>query len=330
MTEPGWNAEASPFHEGEQEAQTRAGVRGRMERIGRRVVRDYMPDQHREFFAGLPMLFVGHVDGKGRPWASVLTGTPGFITSPDPRQLEISAEPMGFDPLAGTLREGMELGLLGLEFHSRRRNRMNGRVRSLQPGTFSVAVDQSFGNCPRFIQTRDLVPAGPEGRTAAQPTVVRAASLGPAQQALVRQADTFFITTCFSGGTDDATQGVDVSHRGGKPGFARIEDGRRIIWPDFRGNLYFNTIGNLLRDARAGLLFIDFARGDLLHLTGSCDVIWDGPEVAAFEGAERLMSFSVENSIHAEGALPFAWQFRDFSPVLKKTGSWDTTPALPD
>lgn len=322
MTEPGWSAEGSPFHEGEQEAQTRAGVRARIERIGRRVVRDYMPDQHREFFAGLPTLFIGHVDGQGRPWASVLTGSPGFVSSPDSRQLDVTAEPLTGDPLADALREGMELGLLGLEFHSRRRNRMNGKVRSFRPGAFTVGVDQSFGNCPRFIQTRDVIPNFRETGTNTLPTILRGTSLGPVQRDLLRQADTFFIATCFSKAPGAATEGVDVSHRGGKPGFVRLEDDGRLIWPDFRGNLYFNTIGNLLREARSGLLFIDFEHGDLLQMTGRCEVIWGGPEVADFEGAERLMRFAVEEFIHFEQALPFGWSLREFSPVLEQTGAW--------
>lgn len=322
MTEPGWSAEGSPFHEGEQEAQRRAGVRDRVERIGRRIVRDYMPDQHREFFANLPTLFVGHVDGQGRPWASVLAGPPGFISSPDPQQLDVTAEVLPGDPLTGGLREGMELGLLGLEFHSRRRNRMNGRVRALRPGGFSVGVDQSFGNCPRFIQTRELTPV-PRARDAeGEAAVLRGQSLGAAQQALIGAADTFFIATCFSKETGNAVEGVDVSHRGGKPGFVRLENERELVWPDFRGNLYFNTIGNLLRDARSGLLFIDFERGDLLYLTGRCEVVWDGPEVERFDAAERLMRFTLEDFIHAEGALPFEWSFGEYSPVLEKTGDW--------
>ncbi|WP_282608733.1 pyridoxamine 5'-phosphate oxidase family protein [Pelagibius sp. Alg239-R121] len=322
MTEPGWNAEGSPFHEGEQEAQARAGVRERMERIGRRVVRDFMPDQHRQFFAKLSTLLIGHVDGQGRPWASILIGQPGFITSPDPRQLHIAAEPLAGSPLSGELLEGMDVGLLGLEFHSRRRNRMNGKVVTLRPGAFSVKVDQSFGNCPKFIQTRNLVSNGSTVGDL-QPTATRADFFGPAQRRLIEQADTFFITSQFSQDRDDATQGADVSHRGGKPGFVRCEGDRQILWPDFHGNAHFNTIGNILRNPKSGLLFLDFATGDLLYITGTSEVIWEGAEVEAFEGAERLMRFTVTELIYVEAALPFEWEFQAFSPVLDKTGSWE-------
>jgi predicted pyridoxine 5'-phosphate oxidase superfamily flavin-nucleotide-binding protein len=59
----------SPFHAGEQAIQNLAGVRDRMERKGRAVIRDYMPEQHRAFFATLPFMVVGLADQKGHPWA---------------------------------------------------------------------------------------------------------------------------------------------------------------------------------------------------------------------------------------------------------------------
>ena len=49
----------SPFHPGEREMQKRLGMRERMKQVGRKVIRDYMPDQHREFFTSLPFIIVG-------------------------------------------------------------------------------------------------------------------------------------------------------------------------------------------------------------------------------------------------------------------------------
>ena len=78
------NVVSSPWHEGEREAQRQAGVAERLEETGRRVIRSFMPDQHREFFAGLRYVFVASSDREGRVWASVLTGSPGFVSSPAP------------------------------------------------------------------------------------------------------------------------------------------------------------------------------------------------------------------------------------------------------
>lgn len=72
----------SPWHAGEKAIQERVGVADRMEVHGQKVIRDYMPDQHREFYQQLPFIIVGAVDQQGRPWATLLEGAEGFITSP--------------------------------------------------------------------------------------------------------------------------------------------------------------------------------------------------------------------------------------------------------
>ncbi|MFX7605218.1 hypothetical protein ABTJ35_19420, partial [Acinetobacter baumannii] len=58
-------------------------------------------------------------------------------------------------PLAAHLRDGAALGLLGIQPHTRRRNRMNGRVARMSETGFDVEVEQSFGNCPQYIRTRE-------------------------------------------------------------------------------------------------------------------------------------------------------------------------------
>ena len=105
----------TPFHEGEQLLQERLGVRDKIEMIGSRIIRDFMPDEHRLFFAAQPWMLVGSVDAGGRPWASVLTGAPGFVSSPDPQTLTLAATPLAGDVLAEHLRPGARLGLLGGE-----------------------------------------------------------------------------------------------------------------------------------------------------------------------------------------------------------------------
>ncbi|WP_321893675.1 hypothetical protein [Paraburkholderia tropica] len=59
---------------------------------------------------------------------------------------------------------------------------------------------------------------------------------------------------------------VDGSHRGGRAGFIALV-GDALLWPEYRGNWYFNTLGNLLIDPCCGLLIPDFASGDVLQLS---------------------------------------------------------------
>jgi predicted pyridoxine 5'-phosphate oxidase superfamily flavin-nucleotide-binding protein len=309
-----------PFHAGERAAQERLGVRAKLAAHGSSFIRAEMPEQHRAFFAQLPFVLVGSVDRAGQPWASVLVGPPGFIAAPDPTHLRIRARPLFADPLGGALSPGAPLGLLGIEPHTRRRNRANVTLERLTETGFEARLDQSFGNCPKYIQAREptLLDAGADR---GERRVRRAGSLDAGMRRLIGAADTYFIASAFAGDAEQAG-GVDVSHRGGKPGFVRIDDEQTLSAPEFSGNFFFNTTGNLLLDPRAGLLFIDFASGDLLYLAVRARMVWDGAEVDAFEGAQRLFRYDVEQAILVENSLPLRWSDAQLSPLLEKTGSW--------
>jgi predicted pyridoxine 5'-phosphate oxidase superfamily flavin-nucleotide-binding protein len=326
---------STAFHAGEVALQQRAGMAERMAEIGPRVIRSYMPDQHRDFFAQLPFVVLGSVDSVdsvdalGQPWASVLAQPPGFIRSPDAARLRVQALPAASDPLARNLAEGAPIGLLGIEPHTRRRNRANGMVVALDGSGFGVAVQQSFGNCPKYIQAREPVYAP----TPAEPAAATvSALLDPAALQWVQTADTFFIATAHPRARVQAQQpaqpveGVDVSHRGGKPGFVRVDtDSLGQQWltaPDFVGNAFFNTLGNLALHPQAGLLFIDYTRGDLLHVAVRAEVLWGGPELAGFAGAQRLLRMQVLQVIHRPGALALRWGDAQLSPALAATGTW--------
>ncbi len=313
---------ADTFHEGERAVQARVGtvVRERLAQMGPRVIRDFMPDQHREFFQQLPFVLVGTVDSAGQPWASVLAAPPGFIHSPDAHHLKVRTLPLPGDPLQHTLADGADIGLLGIEPHTRRRNRMNGVVQHVGESGFEVVLRQSFGNCPKYIQARE--PVYLDVPAASAPVVNESTGLDAAARRMVSQADTFFIATAYAGEGVGAAGGVDVSHRGGKPGFVRVDADGTLTVPDFLGNFFFNTLGNLTVNPRAGLLFIDFDSGDLLYLAVTAEIVWEGAELQAFEGAQRLLKLKVVSSRRVEAALPLRWGAAELSPVLAATGQW--------
>jgi predicted pyridoxine 5'-phosphate oxidase superfamily flavin-nucleotide-binding protein len=319
---------SAPFHAGELAVQERAGVRERVAGMGERMIRDAMPEQHRELFEKLPMLLVGSLDDGGRPWASVLVGAPGFVRAPDARQLHVGARPGFGDPLAGHLAPGRPLGLLGLEPHTRRRNRMNGTVAAVDEAGFVVDVDQSYGNCPQYIQAREPYwrrPADTFGDP--RPVHLLDAHLDAAPRRLLQRADTLFIATASAHAAGHAgAEGVDVSHRGGRPGFVRVEgdDRGRIVLtlPDFRGNNLFNTLGNIAARPHAGVLAMDPANGDLLQLTGRAEIVWDGAELRSFAGAQRLLRIAVDEALWHPRALPLVWSAPEMAPQLAATGAW--------
>ena len=322
-----------PIHAGEAALQERAGVRRRSEAVMRRAVRDFMPDQHRAFFATLPFLVVGSLDRDDRPWASILTGRPGFLSSPDPQTLTIRAVPAFGDPLGDALAAGAPLGLLGIQPETRRRNRMNGTVAGIDDGLVTVRVGQSFGNCPQYIQARAPRFVAEPGAVATPRPVHRGGPLlSGRDRALVERADTFFIATAAPGARGgDPVRGVDVSHRGGRPGFVQVaaQDGGTVLTvPDFLGNFFFNTLGNIAVNPTADLLFVDFESGDTLMLSGDAEVVWDGPEVAAFAGAERLLRFRLRESLRIEAAVPLRWSEPEPAPQLAATGTWDEAASV--
>lgn len=306
------------WHDGEIALQQQAGVAERMADVGQRVIRDYMPDQHRDFYAQLPFIVAGSVDAQGDAWATLLEGQPGFIFSPNATTLDIAARPDASDPAAGGMTDGAPVGLLGIELHTRRRNRMNGVLTAIGGG-LRVQVDQSFGNCPRYIQLRDFRFDHAPGR-AYQGEVETLSALDDAARAAIRQADTFYVTTY----ADQARRQVDVSHRGGKAGFVRIAADDVLTIPDFNGNLFFSTLGNIVLNGKAGLLFIDYASGDVLQMSGDATVITDSAEIAAFQGAERLWRFSARRIVRRRAAIALRWadQPDGVSPASLMTGDW--------
>lgn len=300
---------SSPFHAGERAVQQRLGVRERIERGGRRMIRDAMPDEHREFFELLPFLVVGSLDGAGRPWASLLSGDPGFVTSPHPRSLIVAGAALPGDPLRDQLRAGAPLAALGIQLETRRRNRANGRVVWSNERGFELGVEQSFGNCKQYIHARTRGEPRLLAGAAAEP-VPGGSELSARAVELLGRCDTAFLATASANAAQGGREGVDVSHRGGPPGFARVDSSgerTRITLPDYAGNNMFNSFGNIQVNPRAGLVAVDFASGELLSLTGAARVLWDSPELSSFPDAERLLEIELDAHVLLAAALPDVW-----------------------
>jgi len=310
----------TPWHTGERILQARAGVDERLAEIGTRVVRDYMPDQHREFFAMLPSIVIGAVAPDGRVWATVRAGHPGFLQSPNPYLLEVSTSRDADDPADSGMEDGEAIALLGLDPMTRRRNRLNGTVHRTGQQGFGASVGQSFGNCPQYIQKREfVVTRDPALPSAVAPQVMT--ELDARARTQISRTDSFFVATYVD--LPDGRQ-VDVSHRGGRPGFVRVDADGSLMVPDFPGNTYFNTLGNMVVNPVAGLVLVNYSTGDLLQMTGRTEVITDSPEIAKLEGADRLWRFTPELIVRRDRALPLRWDFvpGGESPQALRTGSW--------
>ena len=297
---------SSPFHRGEIAVQTRAGVQHGAAKIGRSI-EDEVPPAAAYFLSQRYSLYVGSLDACGRPWASELVGPPGFVRVTDPRTVLIEAAPEAGDALMHRLETNTDVGLLAIDFVTRRRFRVNGRASISPTGTIHVAVVQAYGNCPKYIQRRE--PTEVVEDLSAATRVTESTRLTPSQRARIDSADTFFLATAHP------TSGADVSHRGGAPGFVRAIDDRTIVWPDYQGNTMFMSLGNIETHPYAGMLFVEYESGDVLQLTGAARIDWDPARAATFPGAQRVVELQVESVIDAPGASALRWRLIERSPA---------------
>jgi predicted pyridoxine 5'-phosphate oxidase superfamily flavin-nucleotide-binding protein len=283
------------YHAGERYVQDRAGqAAAATAAIG--VIRAEIPPPAAEFLAEREMLVVAAADRDGRVWTTHLTGAPGFIRVDDARTIHVAARPHAHDPLATALAGHTAVGTIAIDFATRRRMRLNG-TSAADAGGIAIVSDQVYANCPKFIAARsvDAIDA------ATSPRATEHERLDAASRAIVVDADTFFIGTAH----DDF--GADASHRGGAAGFVAVVDDRTLRWPDYRGNAMYMTLGNLVASSRAGLLFIDWERGDALQLTGRAEIEWDASLAARFPGAQRVLSFTIERAVMTRNASPLRW-----------------------
>jgi ferredoxin-NADP reductase/predicted pyridoxine 5'-phosphate oxidase superfamily flavin-nucleotide-binding protein len=319
-TSPTENAR-SPWHPGELELQKATGVAQRMDEVGRQVIRDSMPDQHRAFYMQLPFVVLGAVDANGDAWATLLAGKPGFLQAPTQHRLSVTGKRDARDPAASGFDNGASVGLLGIELNTRRRNRLNGIVRNSSEAGFDIEVRQSFGNCPQYIQLRDFEFVRDSASVSKQEPL-RLSEFSQRARAMLAQADTLFVASYVD--ISGEPRQVDVSHRGGKAGFVRVDDDGVLTIPEFAGNSFFATLGNFVLNPKAGLVFTDFETGDLLQLSGDAEVVLQSPEIDAFQAAERLWRFKPRRIVYRPEALPLHWTFQHegWSPNSLMTGDW--------
>lgn len=307
------------FHEGELWLQEVFGVKDRVEMVARRLVLDRLDEQHRDFYSRLPFVIVGSVDEHGQPWASFLTEDVGFADVRGPHLLRLNAKPFDGDPLRANLRHDAPIGLLGIDLETRHRNRISGRVVGSNGSAIDLRIVQSYMNCQQYIQSRTLVGFGTIESSAMESDVL----LSFDDIKMIGASDSFYIASAYSGNAGDATAGADVSHRGGRPGFVRVDDPRTITVPDFVGNWVFNTLGNLVLDPRAGLLFVDFTNGNILMIASDTEIIWSGVEVDNFVGARRVLRFRISKVLRLKAVMSLRMVGDvELSPEALRTGTW--------
>lgn len=280
------------FHAGELAVQRKAGVELQAARLSRMLEPGALTGGMAGFLSERTFLVISARDAGGRLWTSPLIGPPGFLEVMPDAAVAVHAGIPAEDPLHG-LGAGQKIGMTAVEFATRRRVRINGTLIVSGVDGLRVEVEQAYGNCPQYIQRRLLSP----DELGTRSDVRHGSTLAPDDIELIRAADTFFL------GTANPERGADASHRGGPPGFVRVDRGG-LWWPDYPGNNLFNSFGNLAMSPEADLLFFDFTTRRTLQLSGSVEVEWGEPGRPGDDGHTGRIARFIPQRLVAGHLLP--------------------------
>jgi len=301
----------SPFHEGELLVQQRVGEEIAAQQNGQ-IIGDTILKGALKLIEQQPMVVLGSVDAQQNVWASILFGLPGFIKPVDPQAIAFDLTQAiinPHDPFWANIQAENQIGMLVIELAHRRRLRINGAIVQVTNNQFHLNVIESYPNCPKYIQRRQLIPNFDLTAVKQCSAPQWGQSLSLAQQDWIASADTLFVASTYP------HRGVDISHRGGNPGFVQILDERSLRIPDYAGNSMFNTLGNLMINPLAGLVFLDFERSRTLQLTGKTTIQWNLDESRDLTGGtHRYWDFTIEQWLETDLPQFLQWEFLDYSP----------------
>ena len=291
--------EYSEFSEGERYMQQLTGEQETAFRNAR-IVKPVIVPQLYDFIKTRQVFFIASIDGQGRVWASVLSGRTGFVITDQPNYLCIDPDLVvsnANDIFWKNIQFQSEVGILFIDLISRMRYRINGTIIAKNNG-YLVEVDQAFANCPKYIQRRQI-----------NTDDSSSTSLGQDLRAWVKRMDTFFVASA------DKHMSLDISHKGGNPGFIQWMGDDVLRIPDYTGNSMFMTLGNFYENPEAGLLFVDFTNGETVQMTGHVTFSINKNGTENFNGQpDRFWDFTI-GQVRFDKSLPnFSTALIDYSP----------------
>lgn len=173
-----------------------------------------------------------------------------------------------------------------------------------------LKIEQSLGNCPKYLNSKHIEPA------ASNPVLVSDSPQLP-QKALdlLAKADLFFVSSA------QHTTDMDTNHRGGPPGFLRVESNEEsgvvLCWPEYSGNRLYQTLGNFLVNPLAGLSVPDFETGDMLYMTGKTEVLVGKDAASVLPRSNLCVKLTVTAARFVTQALPFRGKPGERSPYSR-------------
>ncbi|KAI1018169.1 hypothetical protein LB505_001403 [Fusarium chuoi] len=279
-----------------------------------------------------PLVALGTLDSEGRPWTTVWGGDRGFARPVAEGVLAFnSSVDASHDPVFRALWDGIDdegvkqgvinrpngsegKGMAGLSIDLETRDRVKlvgnmiagATVEGGKAVQMAMAVTESLGNCPKYLNKKDIVP-----NEMAPELVSDKLPLSQEALDLVVAADMFFLSS-----TNGVT--MDTNHRGGSPGFMRIikneDDGLELIYPEFSGNRLYQTLGNFRVNPLVGIAIPDYNTANVLYATGSASILV-GNEASFYLARTKLaVKISITAAKFVKSGLPFRGALGEYSP----------------
>lgn len=122
------------------------------------------------------------------------------------------------------------------------------------------------------------------------------ATISPAMARFVESLPCFFIATANRRGECDCSFRGREHDAAGRPyALLKVIDANTLLFPDYRGNRFFNSLGNILVNGQIGMLFIDFESRRRLRINGRAHVIEDKhAHESVWPLAERYVQVTAE------------------------------------
>jgi len=298
------------FHEGELMIQNKYNIH-HDPRLAEMMLKDHISNRYVAFIEHQSTIIIATEDEDGNQWTSMLLAAPNFVKVKSSKQLNLNLDKLQTtttDILFKNINPDSKIGILFIDTATRSRYRLNGRA-SILRNVIEITVTEAYPNCPKYIQQR--IPHIINDNSGLGNEVVKGSSLTQEFLSLIKQADTFFMSSRNSDGD------MDASHRGGDPGFIEIlEDGILKI-PDYSGNNLFNSLGNFMQIPKAGILFIDFDKGHSLQLTGATELLFDqnsDHDLYRTTNTGRYWLFKTKQWISTSFHNKIDWELVSFSP----------------
>lgn len=331
--------EGFPWHDGERSIQRRVGVDDREDN----PTIPFLPAMFASRLPNYPLMAVGTLDDQDRPWVTLWgTGAPPLSQSIAQNVIAIKSEvDASFDPVVEAIWKGQDDGeivrqegdgklfsALGIHLELRSRLKLAGKIiagalnadsdnegeskpvekKSGKSGNIQLAVSitQSLPNCPKYLNKKIITSSTPKPKL-----LSNSAHLSQEALDLIKNADTMFVTSAHE------HEDMDANIRGGPQGFIRVAqpesttENSTIIWPEYSGNNLYQTLGNLERTPKAGLVIPNFETGDVLYVTGTTEVLVGKQASSQISKSNLAVRLRVTAARLVQNGLPFRGKFLD-------------------